>query len=261
MITIVTAFYEIGRGGWTDFERPTDHYFDSFKLLCRLKNPIILFTNEKFKPQIEAIQSTIKNNLIVYYEDIFTTHQQALQSIEAVQKMPSYQKGIFNPSCPEYWSAPYILVNYLKSFFCLKVMERQKNIGRLLAWIDFGYCRSENALPESLIWDFDFPNKINLFNILEVPAQPNIEYTIKNNIVYFQGCHIVAPPHQWKKFNELMQASFNQLINTNLIDDDQTLMLMAYLSSPTDFEIHKEEVNNKELYWYFIFKKYNKCLV
>ena len=60
MITIVSAFYDIGRTDWKDFSRSTDVYFKAFETMCSLENDIILFTEEKFKDRVNKIINTIK---------------------------------------------------------------------------------------------------------------------------------------------------------------------------------------------------------
>ena len=53
----------------------------------------------------------------------------------------------------------------------------------------------------------------------------------------------------------LMLRSLNTLVDNNLIDDDQTLMLMSYLSKPELFELRRNDPND----WFRIFKDYNNA--
>jgi hypothetical protein len=49
---------------------------------------------------------------------------------------------------------------------------------------------------------------------------------------------IVASHKMWPKLEELVDSSFRELIKNDLIDDDQTLLLMSYLQQPESFELH-----------------------
>ena len=46
-ITIVTAFYDIGRGDWKYFTRKTSYYFECFERLCQLKNKIVVSNKDR----------------------------------------------------------------------------------------------------------------------------------------------------------------------------------------------------------------------
>ena len=61
-ITIVTAFYDIGRENWIYYNRDTSYYFECFERLCQLKNKIIIFSQIKFKPQFDKIISEKKSD-------------------------------------------------------------------------------------------------------------------------------------------------------------------------------------------------------
>jgi protein YibB len=256
MITIVSAFYDIGRSDWSAFARSTETYFKSFERLCQLKNDIILFTSTEFRERIEQIQRR-KKNLTVYYVDVFQQYSTLLEKIRLIQNDESYKEGITSPSSPEYYEPRYVLINYLKSYFCNEAFKRNTALTGTVAWIDFGYCRKNRFLPSSKQWDYDFGDGIHLFNLLDVSDDIDVVSTIKTNTVYIQGCHIVASEQGWKKLNELMAQVLDELMAKTLIDDDQTLLLLSYLKSKQDFTLHKANLT-KKLGWFFIFKHFNR---
>ena len=62
-ITIVTAFFDIGRSDWTPdrglphyLHRTTDTYFERFEYLAQLENPMVIFTSAEFVNTIKGIQ-------------------------------------------------------------------------------------------------------------------------------------------------------------------------------------------------------------
>jgi protein YibB len=256
MITIVTAFFDIGRGDWAKFTRTVDTYFCNFERLCLLENPIILFTESKHRGRVEKIL-TRKSNLVVYYDDdLFERHASLLSQIRKVQQDPRYKEGILDAQCPEYFEPKYVLVNYLKASFCEKAIQQQAISSTLVAWLDFGYLKKKRQLPVSLRWDYPFEEKIHMYSLLPVDGPVNITQIVKENIVYIQGCHIIAPAHQWRRMAQLMADAMQNQFDQGLIDDDQSMLLMAYLASPADFVIHPADVNTR-LGNFFIFKKFN----
>ena len=74
-ITIVTAFYDIGREDWEYYTRKTSYYFECFERLCQLKNKIVVFSEIKFKSLFDKIICNIKPDLVVIYEDIFDNNK------------------------------------------------------------------------------------------------------------------------------------------------------------------------------------------
>lgn len=258
-ITIVTAFYDIGRDSWNFYDRKTLTYFECFKLLCQLKNKIIVFSEEKFRPYFDEIIQNYKSDLIVFYQDIIEPNLQLISRIKESQNNLQ-QTGCLDDSGrpPEYWNPEYVLVNFLKSQFCLNAIQKVNDIGEIVAWIDFGYLKDEKQVPKSKIWDYEFSDKIHMWNIKKIPNNLNLLQTIVSNTVYIQGCHIVATKEKWRIFNELMKFKMEYLLDNGLVDDDQTLMLMSYLEKPSEFEIHEVTINPNNLGWFFIFQNYNK---
>jgi protein YibB len=258
MITIVTAFFDIGRGDWAKFTRTVDTYFRNFERLCLLENPIILFTESKHRKRVENIL-TRKSNLVVYYDDdLFDRHAPLLAEIQKVQQDPLFREGILDTQCPEYFEPKYVLINYLKASFCEKAIDQQAISSNMVAWIDFGYLKKKRQLPVSLRWDYPFEEKIHMYSLLPLDAPVNITQIVKENIVYIQGCHIIAPAHKWKQMSQLMADAMHKQFDLGLIDDDQSMLLMAYLASPNDFVIHPADVTTR-LGNFFIFKKFNVC--
>lgn len=257
-ITIVTAFYDIGREDWSSYSRKNEEYFRCFKLLCQLKNKIIVFSQSKFKKQFDDIIDNIKSDLIVFYDDKIIDNELYIKKINKIQKSPEYLDGILTPNCPEYWNPYYVYVNFLKSDFCLEAIKRVPEIGDFVSWIDFGYVKKQEQIPNSKLWSYDFDDKIHFWCIKDIPQEINLVHTIKTNTVYIQGCHIVATKNKWIILNELMNNQIEYLFLNNLIDDDQTLMLMSYISDIKNFKIHIENINYQDLDWFFIFQYYNE---
>lgn len=259
-VTIVTAFVDIGREHWEGIKnnqlippyikRDTETYFKRFERLTKLKNKIICYTEEKFFDRIKQMRDDI---ILIGIDSIWEDHQHLLSMIDSVQQQPEFIKFVTRPSSPEYWSSKYVAVNFMKSHFVNYAVEQNLIDTANAAWIDFGYCREEVYCPPGMTWQFDTENKINLFCQNQFTHTVPIFDIIRTGDVYMQGCHIVAPKGDWQYLKQLVNDNLSTLFNVGLVDDDQTLLLMAYKSAPELFKLIPSESNN----WFTIFE--NRC--
>ena len=72
-ITIVTAFFDIGRANWQTSKRSTNKYINYFKFWARIKNKIIIYTSPQFINEIKQIRRTfgLENKTIIIGVDNF----------------------------------------------------------------------------------------------------------------------------------------------------------------------------------------------
>jgi protein YibB len=260
-ITIVTAFFDIGRGDWTAdkgfphyLQRTTDTYFERFANMAKLDNDMVIFTSPDLVERVEALRVGKPTKVIA--KDFSSLGPKLREEIVRIQSLEKY-KDMINPSQvknPEYWNANYVLVNLLKSSFITFAIQAGIINTDLVAWLDFGYCREESTLNGVTHWQYPFDeNKIHVFNIKNYVEGTYINDIIANNDVHITGPHIVAHKKLWPKLETMVMAHTKQLFDNDLIDDDQTLLLMSTLSNPDLFELHPVSAND----WFIIFKEYN----
>jgi protein YibB len=258
-ISIVTAFFDIGRGNWTPekglphyLQRTTDTYLERFGHMAKLENEMTVFTSVDMVSKIEALREGRPTDILTI--DFPNSFVKFREEVSKVQKDPEYQAKI-NPMQvrnPEYWNADYVIVNALKSTFVKQAIEKKCINNDLIAWMDFGYCREPLNTTK---WTYNFDKeKIHFFNIKDWVEGTFIQDVIANNDVHITGPMIVASQEQWPKLEALVHHSTNELLKNNLIDDDQTLLLMSYLQKPDMFELHKVSPND----WFVAFKDYNE---
>jgi protein YibB len=260
LVTIVTAFVDIGRGDWEGtkndkpiphyIKRDTETYLKRFERLTELKNPIVCFTQSKFIERILCMRKDIK---VINIDDIFEQGSILMDSIKKVQQDPHFINFVSNPSNPEYWSPEYVAINLFKSVFLTQAIDNDLVETDTCAWIDFGYCRPETHCPPGMEWKFDTGGLINLFCMNPNVDEKPIFEIVKTNDVYMQGCHIVAPKKLWITLRDLININLSNLFNVGLVDDDQTLLLMAYRSQPDLFKLNKADPND----WFTIFRDFN----
>ena len=264
-ISIVTAFFDIGRGDWASrpntpawLARSTEDYFACFERMCRLENEIVVFTESQFADRIYAARAKLgySAQTKVVVKNPFEEHADDLATITRIIQQPNFLAGVTHPHCPEYWEPRYVLINHLKSTFVCEALDAGLATHDFAAWIDFAYCRDDATLPKSLKWDYPFSDRIHLWNIEPLDTQDLVSI-IKTNKVYFTGGAIVASRSKWHELKRLIQNAFDMLVSFRLMDDDQTLLLMSYRAAPHLFETHAIDVAKTG--WFVIFRDYNAC--
>jgi len=258
-VTIVTAFYDIGRSEWEGvkngtpiphfIKRDTELYFERFERLTKLDNPIIVYTESRFIPRILAMRSDIK---CVSIDDIFVSNKQLLDIIKCTQSDQTFIDFVENPALPEYWSAEYVLLMVMKSLFVTHAVNDSLCPTNTVAWIDFGYARDDVCCPPGMRWKFDTRGRVNIFTLGD-HRESSLFDVVRCNKVHVQGCHIVAPARLWSTLMNQMKDALSRLIEFGLIDDDQTLLLMSFRDKPDLFIYNKGNPND----WFNIFREYN----
>ena len=265
-ITIVTAFFDIGRGNWEGIKngfymppflkRTNADYINNFRRLALLNNDMIIHTTSNFSDIISKIREEAgygHRTKIIVHDDLIEEYTPLLKLISNVMNSSDFISKVKNPHMPEYWNPSYILINYLKTFFVERYLDDV--ITPFTAWIDFGYCRDDQRFIPHTTWAHDFGDKINLFAIRPLDNRP-LEDIVHTGDVYIQGCHIVGPSDKflWNNFQRCMFLSMERLLDENMIDDDQTLLLMSYRGEPEHFKINI--VDESRDGWFIIFKDY-----
>jgi len=271
-ITIVTAFFDIGRGNWTKsmekhggplphyLERSNDVYIERFSHLCKLDNELIVYTSEEIAPRLEKIGDDLgKTNLKIVSIDFATAFAEPRAEVRAIMDDPDFPAKISPHQIrnPEYWSEDYVMVTSLKAFFVADAIERGIVTHQMVSWLDFGYCRDETALAGKTSWSYDFdPTKIHMWNcepINAADANTEIVRAVTQNQVLIFGAMVVAHRGYWSQLSNAMISALQMLMANNLVDDDQGLWLICYLGNPEAFELHALDYSNP----FIVFKDYN----
>lgn len=268
-ISIITAFFPLGRGEWTPdkgyphyLQRSDDVYLERFGHLAKLENEIIVYTTEDMVDKVvEKLLGRADGKTKVIVFNPMEIFPEVLGRIKTIQNMDSF-KELISPSQiknPEYWNPNYVLVTNLKAHITNHAVRTKLVSNDMVAWIDFGYCRSEANIPTSKKWDYDFnPKKIHMFSYKDYPAGKPFREVIANNDVFILGAKVVAHKDNWRLMEKLMWAAHDQLSEENLVDDDQGLWLLSYLMEPNAFELHTIPDHQLGYDPFVLFNEFNK---
>ena len=268
-ISIVTAFFDIGRGNLPKEkngriipayqQRTTDTYFEYFNNLSKIDNELIVYTTADLKDKVLSIREKHgklhKTHVVCLESFLPDEYTEYKMRIEKVMQSSLFVSMVHNPELIEYWNSDYVLVNMLKSYYVNESIKNNLVSNDVVAWIDFGYCRDANTVPFDNEWVYPFDkDKVHFFLNQELDFSRKIEDIIATGDVYIQGCHIVAGKDKWSYLLDSMVRNMEFLIARNLIDDDQTLLLMSYLDNPSMFVLRE----NSPTDWFRVFKDYQE---
>lgn len=264
-ITIVTAFFDIGRGHWTaekgyspHLKRGTEDYLTYFRNLAQLDNNMVIFTSGEMKPTIEEIRQGKPTTVIAV--DINKKFAHLKKRIAAIQADENFRSRLETRQLknPEYWSADYVLVCNLKAWFVNQAIRLKLVQSELIAWIDFGYCRQPDTLNGIMQWHYPFDqNKMHFFTIrrcLRVKKLDDVFNYMIDNRVFVIGGAVIGTKQKWQIFYQLVCQCQKLTLNNNIVDDDQGIFLMCYHFRP---DLIKLNYLGKSR-WFDLFKRYEK---
>lgn len=254
-ITLVTAFFDIGRGGYQNYKRSTDYYLESFYNYLNIEayNMIIYLDQRYYQKVMNYIitkQIKLGNKMIIPINWDFMDRnihawsnipieKQILESDEFKQiNGQKVQEGN-----PEALYAEYNCINHAKIDFLVYTMKQgYVPNDHFLIWSDFGYHKS--ILQDPAIFPhkdmdptkFD-QSKMNFFLNNEVQESYNYYEVLRSSQVIFTGSLYGGPQHLLEDFQHEYHRQVNFLYSKNIADDDQHIYLLIYFQRPDLFKL------------------------
>ena len=247
-ITVVTSFFDLGRGDWkvaggknSPFQRSLEHYFQYFSHLAKLKNPMVIFVAPEHAQRVLDLRKAagLEGITSVFtISELFEIDEVKALVAEVQSKMtPAFQSWVRFPKAPEFTQPRYAVLDALKSIFVNTAIAAKAVPTEQVAWLDFGYARDENCFDAAKSWRFDAGRKINLFHMRPMDDMPNFK-VVQRGYVYFQGGCKIGPVGAWPAFSEAIDHALAGLLTSDLVDDEQTLLLIAWRANPERYRIH-----------------------
>lgn len=252
-ITLVTAFFNIGRENFKAIPRSDNKYFLEFEKWARMKNKLIVYT----QPQMEKLVYDIRDKfglkeytVVITIENIYEIEESIYQRMKAVSGSRWFIDYRILPNAtsniPEY---SYLML--LKSYFLKDAVKRGLTSNQV-AWIDFGFNHGSDLYlnPEEFAfeWKYEFSHHIQYFYYLKYDEKPIFEI-VRRLCDCIMGCLIVAPADLCVDLWELNKNSMETLLDMGLIDDDQLIHLMSYRKKPEIFKLTESK-------WFLPLKEY-----
>lgn len=242
-VSIVSAFFDLNRGGWNSSSRGREDYLRHFHFWAKVKNNLVVYTDRDMAERVMSVRKEYGlENLtrVIVIDDYTVLDPSLLESIKIAMEAPHAQNFHMKPNHPESWSPEYNYVMLLKSW-CVCDAISMGYVDGMIAWVDFGFNKSgvlyTNSDSFNFEWKVNVSPKVHYYSVNQIDNIPIYEI-IQRMDTYIQGCSFMAPASIWPKLWGYIRTSMLELNTCGLCDDDQVLMLMAYRKEPSLFEIH-----------------------
>lgn len=249
-ITIVTAYFNIGREKWKGYERGDNKYVNYFDFWAKIKNNIIVYTDKNLVNKVYEIREKYglkEKTKVIAINNLYDIDVLLYNRMKEVMENEISLNFHFHKEIkrPEAWNVEYNYVTFLKYYFVNKAVI-DFNLNGLVSWLDFGFNHGGDlGLTDTndfnFCWQYNFSKKIHLFAVKKIEEKRPIFDIIRNLDTYIMGGIMVAPSYMWGDFYNLARQSIISLLDCGFCDDDQTIALMAYHKNPDLFEIHNVE--------------------
>lgn len=243
-ITLVTAFFDIGRSDWNSyFKRDTDTYINSFLNFMDTDYHMVIFMDSRY---IEIIPK-MKNKILIPI-DISFLHEHCswkyLKVDRSIMDSEKYKKLVHNRIIlghGENISSEYNLINHSKIDF-IKYAKDHSLIPDYACWVDFGYhnaiCHNDpNNFPIHCLDSTKFNQTRSSFCIMSIPN----EYDPFNILVsapdIFTGSFYGIPGNCINTLHTFYHESLQELYNLGISDDDQHVWLHCFSKHPELFHL------------------------
>lgn len=244
---IVTAFYDIGRGGWGAFGRSTKDYIRSFMNYTRLGYDVIAFIDDRIDTSGWRGCTVVPINERWLMEK--TVSWPKIGRARAIMSSDGYRRMVgqrIDRQYPENVHPEYNMINHCKTDFLRIATCMVHDHDDMIAWSDFGYFHAvlhndPSVFPTRPIDSTKLAaDRMNFFLVHPPPISvDNILRIVVEAPEIFTGSFFAGPARILSgEFFHLYQECLDELHSMGTTDDDQTIYLMCYLRRPDLFVLH-----------------------
>lgn len=247
-LTIVSAFYDIGRGDIKGAERDCEKYFEYFSFWAGLKNELVVFTSSEFAEKIRLVRANLglgeKTKVVV--KELESFDKEALGKMREVLANFDQSKGRKHPQNIECVSAEYDYVTYCKPFFVCEAINLGLTSDKVL-WLDFGFNHGGSFFTDKNEFNFTLQaqdyagfdeSRMNLFALKDKEEAHLAEIYYSMEVFLIAG--IIYGAHEaWGKFRQNLSEALRVFLSLQIIDDEQVLFVWCVRNYPQNYHIVK----------------------
>lgn len=253
-LTIVTGFFDFGRGNHERQSRSVQKYFEYFRMWARIRNNVIIYTSTQFAEEVRKIREDFgreNETQIVIVDEIENIEPALLKEMKRVEKNEIFKLWRVR----EYDVSNIAMYDYimLMKYWMLKDAASRFAWIRLMVWLDFGWNHGGEVFSNDnefdFLWKYPFEEeKVHLF-IRENPQNEMGFLKVQAMTDGIMGCNLVCSKKNSERLYNYVKNALWSLISLDLIDDDQMLLTMAYKLHPEFFDLHVSD-------WFLPMKEY-----
>lgn len=225
MFTVVTGFFDIGRGEWEHYNRKIEEYLKHFRNLLSLKVNMVIFTEPNFVELVEDVRKDVNCRTNIVTTELSQLYMyEHLEKIKSIQNDPNFAVGHPNPVSPEISKPLYnvVVCSKMDLLFRATVIDTESEY---FIWLDAGYTHGTIDMsllewnPTSLFKHKDTLSMICLQSMDLVGDDPK-EFFLKY-VDVISGGFFGAYRDVVKKVRDLYYDLVVELFELGLKDDDQ----------------------------------------
>lgn len=243
--TVVTAFYDIGRGEWNDYyTRSTEVYFRRAKRLFTIPDPMVIFVDQKHVEFVEENRKGKPTLVIVRkFEDLPLYREK--EAIEAIMANQAFIQGVADHARgdPQFHKPAYNIINWSKSYFLKTAIDRNEFFTSHFLWVDFGI--QEHMLTDDMLGKKLFPegvrDKISMLAFRDrLPELPDLDIRTfyQKHKISLAGTLITGRMDYLLQFFEKFGNEVSRALKHGVLGCDQVLTAQIYLKFPDMFEVY-----------------------
>jgi len=267
-ITLVTAFFDIGRDKWPnpDFKRTTEFYINSFLVYLDYPYKMICYIDEKHIDQVLSMYSKSpyqNKHFIPINREWLDANIHAWSNIEkdqAILENPQFKQflskrlDIMYPNgipetcvrdflCPENIYPEYNVINHSKIDFIMHAISSGLITTYFTGWSDFGYFSTYHSdgspLPNGAINTANLDrNQITIcLRRKIVDEDKDMMFTLLTAYELFIGAFYAGPTHIMEYFQSLYHHCVDEMYECSVSDDDQHVYIRCHMKSPLLFDL------------------------
>lgn len=239
--TIVTAFFNINRGQWNEYNRGVENYLYHATRVFSLDDYMVIYIEpeyvdfvktyrEKYKEKTRIIPLSIKDLPYYKYKD----------QIEAIMEDPAFKNGLADPNCPEVTKPLYDVIMWSKVPLVMRTVEDNPFHTTHFVWLDFGihsHMLHDNMLNQPLLKNV--PDKIK-FLCRSAPSPDDLDICrfFKSHTNRFAGSMFTGNAANFRIFNQYLDEEIQDCLSKKVVDCDQSLFSITYLKHPELFDLY-----------------------
>src|SRR5271170_900683 len=136
---LVSSFFNIGRGDWSDYGRSTEKYMANARRLSTLDDHIIfILPPEMISAVKEFRKERIDKTYFIEQKLVDLPYYQLRFAINEIMQSSSYKQGLVDPVCPEVTKPLYNVIMWSKVWLLMQAIKHNPFDSKRFVWIDFG---------------------------------------------------------------------------------------------------------------------------
>lgn len=243
-ITLITAFFDIGRKNYKKYLRTNDEYLEYFSDWARLNNKLIVYTNPEMSKKVIDVRKKYgleEKTIVVEINDETKIEKELYDKMCSISQNNDFLSIRFIRDAVSN-NARYDYVMLLK-YWCLNDAVEKGYATGMTAWLDFGFNHGGKCYMNPNEFDFTWKTnlsreKIHIFSLKELNNSVSIFKYVMSLEDSVMGAPVILDSSLCKEFWNIMKNSMEALVRVGFIDDDQLLLLMAHREKSELFDVH-----------------------